>query len=197
MKDMLAGFLLIFFVGIFTYTLLSDAKKTQFKRWCKMSINLERKHFIEREAKINDIDPDLIRAIIWVESRGDSNAISPTKCKGLGQVNKGNANFFGFEHKEMFEDDKNLLVMTRLLREAADYYNKRLAGTKKTTDCVTTWMLREYNKGRRVALNNFLAGKSYATLVMNVYQAIKSGNLEIVVKNKLTKIDLSKINGEA
>jgi len=197
MKDLLAGILFFVFIGLLTYGALDQGKKDQFKRWCKMSINFERKHIIERESKINEIDPDFVRAIIWIESQGDSNAISVTKCKGLGQINKGNANYFGYEHHEMFDDEKNLMVMLRLIKESRDFYQSEAAKLIRKQESLQEWILREYNVGRGVAMKNFLAGKSYAKMVLLAYKAIKSGTFQMSINNRVRKIDLAKINGEA
>lgn len=197
MKDLLAGLLFLGFVGLVTYGAISDGKKDQFKKWCRMSINFERKHILEREAKINDVDPDFVRAIIWVESQGDSKAISISGCKGIGQVNRGNAKYFGYEHLEMHDDEKNLMVMLRLIKEARDFYQGKTAGFLRQKESLNEWILREYNVGRGVATKNFLAGKSYAKAVMQVYNAIKSGSLTFETKGRIRKIDLAKINGEA
>lgn len=197
MKDLLAGILFFVFIGLLTYGALDQGKQDQFKRWCKMSINFERKHIIERESKINEIDPDFVRAIIWIESQGDSKAISVTGCKGIGQVNKGNAKYFGYEHKEMHDDEKNLMVMLRLIKESRDFYQGEAAKAIRKQESLQEWILREYNVGRGIAMKNFLAGKSYAKMVLLAYKAIKSGSFQMSINNRVRKIDLAKINGEA
>jgi soluble lytic murein transglycosylase-like protein len=190
-----AIFIMVFGFISFNYVLITENKKAEFWRWVKMSINLERKNYIHAEAKINDIDPDLIRAIIWIESQGESKAISETGCRGISQINRGNAIHFGYKHDEMHDDKKALQVMARLLKESRDYYysNNKL----KKQESLITWMLREYNVGREVARKNFLAAKSYAVLVNSVYEAIKKGTFQIVKNGKPHKIDIAKINGEA
>lgn len=195
---MLAGFaifIMVFGFVTFNYVLITENKKAEFWRWAKMSINFDRKRIIETESKINQVDPDLFRAIIWIESQGDSAAISPTGCRGIGQINKGNAKTFGHEHEDMHKDEFSIPISLRLIKESRDYYfsNKEL----KKKESLEEWILREYNVGRGVALKNFLAGKSYAKLVLLVYRAIKDGSLKVKINNKLVKIDLAKINGEA
>lgn len=187
MKDFLAGFMILVFIGVVTFAVVSEGKKNQFKQWCNVSISFSRKHVLEREAKINDIDPDFARAIIWVESRGDSTAVSKTGCKGIAQINRGNSVVFGHPHDEMHDDEKALPVMFRLIRESKNYWEKNI--DLKKQEPWETWVLREYSKGRRIASRNFLAGKSYARLVLEVYRAIKAGKFE--------EAKLSKINGEA
>ena len=152
-----------------------------------MSININRKHVLEREAIINDIDPDFARAIIWVESEGESKAISKTGCRGIAQINKGNSVYFGHAHDEMHEDEKALPVMFRLLKEARDYWENNK--TLKNKESWQMWVLREYAKGRGIAKKNFLAGQPYAYKVLQVYKAIKAGQFD--------QVKLEKINGEA
>lgn len=197
-EKVLAGFAIFIMVTgfvSFNYVLITENKKAEFWRWVKMSINLERKNYIHAEAKINDLDPDLIRAIIWVESQGDSKAKSPTGCRGISQINRGNAIHFGHNHDDMHDDEKALQVMARLLKESRDYYHSN--NKIKKQESLLSWMLREYNVGRGVARQNFLAAKSYAVLVNSVYEAIKKGTFQIVKNGKAHKINLAKINGEA
>lgn len=50
------------------------------------SIGPSREETIERVARDNKISPDLIRAIIWQESKGDPLAFSKSSCIGLMQI---------------------------------------------------------------------------------------------------------------
>ena len=195
---MLAGFaIFIMVIGFisFNYVVITENKKAEFWRWAKMSINSDRKRIIETESKINEVDPDFVRAIFWVESQGDSMAISKTGCRGVGQINRGNAHTFGYKHEDMHKDEISIPITLRLIKESTDYFysNKEI----KNKETLSEWILREYNVGRGVASRNFLAGKSYAKLVLLVYKAIKDGSFEVKINNKLVKIDLAKINGEA
>ena len=195
MKNLLAGFLFLFFIGFFIYGVFSESGNNNLKKWAAMTINFNRNHVIEREAALNNLDPDWLRATIFVESRGNSDAISPTGCRGITQINKRNAEYFGYSHKEMHDDEKALIVAARLTKEAEAFYHKSPA--IKKGESLNSWLAREYNKGRGVARHNFLAGLAYSRNLNKVYKAIKDGVSEVALNGKIEKIDLAKINGEA
>lgn len=194
MKEVLSMFVMIAGFTLLIWACLSQSKKIELKRFYMTKVNFGRIDFLEREAKINGFDPDFGRAIIWVESRGNSDAISPTGPRGIAQITRANARYFGYQHEDMHNDEKAIQVMFRLLHEAREYYKKEKTLHKED---VKKYILREYNKGRSFATRNHLAGVSYARQVLYVYEAIKKGNSFVYIGGEKHKIDLSKINGEA
>lgn len=195
MKERIAAVLLVLFLVIFTCAMRQQSKINFKRSWINMTVNFNRKRIIEREAKLNKLDPDWLRAIIFIESRGDSSAISETGCRGITQINRGNAKYFGYEHEEMHDDEKALIVAARLNKESRDYYKTNPKLQKQESE--QTWLAREYSKGRGKALNNFLVGLDYARNLIKVYQAIKAGAQLVSLNGRIEKIDLDKINGEA
>lgn len=190
MKAVLAMFVMISGLVLMTIGALDQGKNFKFKKFCSLLMKETRLTALQREAVINDIDPDLMLAIIFVESRGDSEAVSSANAKGIAQIMKANAKYYGFEHKEMFEDDKNLQVAYRLLYEAREYHKKN-----KLKEDQLQFMLREYTAGRFNVLRNHLAGLSYAKLVKHVYKAIKERKDYVIIEGKKHKIDYNKLKG--
>lgn len=190
MKTVLAFLIMVLGLFALTTTALDQGNKFKFKKFCSLLMKETRLSVLQREAVINDIDSDLMLAIIFVESRGNSEAVSSANAKGIAQIMKANAKYYGFEHKEMFEDDKNLQVAYRLLYEAREFHKKN-----KLKENQLQFMLREYTAGRSNVLKNHLAGLSYAKLVKHVYAAIKERKDYVIIEGKKHKIDYNKLKG--
>jgi soluble lytic murein transglycosylase-like protein len=110
---------------------------------------------IEREAAINSIEPDLIRAIIKVESDWKSDAVSHKNCRGLMQVNPEHLKYFGFKSVEdLHDDEKNIMAGARLLREELDRFGNEFDA------------LRAYNCGSPKIRKGSSCGISYAKEVL-------------------------------
>jgi tape measure domain-containing protein len=69
---------------------------------------------IEESARKNGVDPDIIRAIMSIESQGHWNAVSPAGAKGLMQLMPGTAKRFGVQN--IFDPAQNIEGGTRFLR---------------------------------------------------------------------------------
>lgn len=109
---------------------------------------------IEREAKVNNVSPELIRAIIRVESNWDSKAVSPVGAMGLMQVMPEHLRYFGYKKQDLFEPEKNIAAGVRLLREELDRFGNEHDA------------LRAYNCGSPRAKRS-RCGESYARRVIN------------------------------
>lgn len=71
--------------------------------------------WIEEAAGLYSLDPDLIRAIIEVESGGDPNAVSPKGAQGLMQLMPETSLLLGVENP--FDPRENILGGARYLRD--------------------------------------------------------------------------------
>jgi soluble lytic murein transglycosylase-like protein len=110
---------------------------------------------IEREAAINDLDADLIRAIIKVESDWKSDAVSHKDARGLMQVMPEHLKYFGFKSvNDLHDDEKNIMAGTRLLREELDRFGNEVDA------------LRAYNCGSPRIRKGSSCGISYAKKVL-------------------------------
>lgn len=108
---------------------------------------------IQRESIINDIRPELIRAIIQVESGGNPDAVSPKNCKGIMQINPEHLSYFGYSEPDLFDVERNIIAGTRLLREELNRFGGEFDA------------LRAYNCGSPKARKS-TCGTGYARRVL-------------------------------
>lgn len=108
---------------------------------------------IEREAQINGIEPELVKAIIHVESRGKHDAVSHKGARGIMQVMPEHLDYFGYKQGDLFDVEKNIMAGTRLLREELNRFGNEHDA------------LRAYNCGSPRAKKNKHCGTHYVKLV--------------------------------
>lgn len=80
--------------------------------------------YIYEEADKKNVDVALIKAIITQESKGDKDAISPTGCKGLGQICQ--------EHKgvDLFDAEQNIIITVGYIRWLLESFKEYSNGMK-------------------------------------------------------------------
>lgn len=91
-------------------------------------------HIVDQQARVNHVDPNLVKAVIAVESGGDPSAISTAGAMGLMQLMPGTAHSLGISNP--WDPEQNVA-----------------AGTKHLSD-----LLREYNGNISLALAAYNAG---------------------------------------
>jgi soluble lytic murein transglycosylase-like protein len=69
------------------------------------------------------IDPAIIRAIAWVESRNNPNAVSKAGARGLLQVMPDTARKIGCDPARLFEPEYNVMCGTRYLEIMLDHFH--------------------------------------------------------------------------
>jgi len=114
------------------------------------------------------LDPDLIGAVIWQESRGDRLAarfeprINDTSY-GLMQILLGTARSLGFAGSvpELLEPSTNIMLGAQYLRSRFDLYGDlRLS-------------LASYNSGSPIPTNGLLVNENYVKVVLGHLAALK------------------------
>ena len=131
---------------------------------------------ILRAAAIHDLDPDLVKAVVWAESRFNPQAISPKRAIGLMQVLPSTASAIGFKSvddtplEHLLQDPwVSLLVGTRYLSRQLAYFGGR-----------TDLALAAYNAGpgavERAGMRvpNYPETQAYVRQVMAFYAATKA-----------------------
>jgi len=123
---------------------------------------------IQAAASIWGLDPDLIGAIIWQESKGDPLAarfeprINDTSY-GLMQLLLGTARSLGFAGSvpELLEPSTNIMLGAQYLRSRFDLYGDlRLS-------------LASYNSGSPIPTNGLLVNENYVKVVLGHLAALK------------------------
>jgi hypothetical protein len=78
-------------------------------------------------AKDNDLNPSLLAAVAFEESRFDPRAVSRKGARGLLQVMPATGKRLGVDPGDLFDPDTNLQVGARYLRELVDRFGGDLA----------------------------------------------------------------------
>ncbi len=90
----------------------------------QVSNNLQKKDgldpIIEEAARTYGVEPELIRAVIEVESGGNPGAVSPAGAQGLMQLMPATGVELGV--KDPFDPAQNIMAGTRYLRQLMDRY---------------------------------------------------------------------------
>ena len=115
--------------------------------------------YISESSVKNDISPELIKAIIWKESRYDPEAIGSAGEVGLGQFKPIAAEDVGLEISKMKNPEVAISGIAKLLA----LNRKRFSGSMWDS-------LRAYNVGAGKAKQNKGAGLSYAADIV-IYAA--------------------------
>lgn len=82
------------------------------------------KIILEAAAKFN-LDPNLIRAVIWKESAGRSRAVSSAGARGLMQLMPGTAARYGVRSDELYNPRKNIMAGSAYLADLLQKFGGR------------------------------------------------------------------------
>ena len=119
---------------------------------------------IRQEAKNADIEPELLRAVIVVESGFDVNAVSSAGAKGLMQLMPRTAVVYGVE--DVFDAEQNIRGGARYLRDLIDRYDDYelvLAAYNAGEDAVEKY-------GKKIP--PYAETRRYVPKVMNIYNKL-------------------------
>ena len=75
---------------------------------------------VDGYSEIHELDPDLVRAVIYVESGGNPRAVSPKGASGLMQLMP--QSFVELGDEERFDPETNISSGTRYLRQMLDRF---------------------------------------------------------------------------
>jgi soluble lytic murein transglycosylase-like protein len=81
-------------------------------------------HIIEEHARVHDISPELVRAVIQVESGFNPRAVSPKGAMGLMQLMPATATQYGVANP--FDPAENIRAGVAYLRRLLDRYSNRV-----------------------------------------------------------------------
>jgi soluble lytic murein transglycosylase-like protein len=124
-------------------------------------------HHLRAASKANDIDYELLKALIATESGFDAKAVSPKGAMGLMQVMPETAQRYGITGK-LFDPATNIKAGTKYLRYLIDLFPGRL-----------DLALAAYNAGEGAVIRagkqvpNFKETQNYVKTVMQLYEMLK------------------------
>lgn len=94
---------------------------------------IEHQHLISREAKLRQVDPNLVAAVINVESHWRASAVSPKGASGLMQLMPGTAawaaekaGISSFEQQDLFKPEVNIQLGTWYLSNLLQVFKQNL-----------------------------------------------------------------------
>jgi len=99
--------------------------------WGEVLYPLEYQESIIKYSKINNLDPNLVCAVIYTESRFNADSVSGAGAKGLMQIMPGTGRGIAERLGEspmgnLLDPDTSIRYGTRYLREQLDQYNNDL-----------------------------------------------------------------------
>ena len=121
------------------------------------------KSLIRSAARDNDLDPELLIALVYVESGGNSRAVSPKKASGLTQLMAGTAKDLGVTN--VFDPRQNISGGARYLKQQIDSFGQ------------VSLALAAYNAGpTRVKKRNSLPSETqrYIEKVLQIKRALEA-----------------------
>lgn len=118
---------------------------------------------IQHYSNLHNVDPNLTRAVIYVESAGNVRAISPKGARGLMQLMPGTASDMGVENA--FDPAQNIFGGTRYLGRQLDAFGS------------LDLALWAYNAGPESVKRKHLPGetRNYIPSVMRIKRLLDSG----------------------
>jgi soluble lytic murein transglycosylase-like protein len=124
------------------------------------------KPFIEEASVTFGVPPELIHAVITVESNYNQLAVSPKGARGLMQIMPATATRFGSTGN--FDPRQNILTGSRYLRWLLDYFNDDLELTIAAYNAGEGAVMRA---GRKIP--RFTETENYVPKVLSVYRKAK------------------------
>jgi soluble lytic murein transglycosylase-like protein len=124
------------------------------------------KPFIQEASVTFGVPPELIHAVITVESNYNQLAVSPKGARGLMQIMPATASRFGSNGN--FDPRQNILTGSRYLRWLLDYFNDDIELTIAAYNAGEGAVMRA---GRKIP--RFTETESYVPKVLSVYRKAK------------------------
>lgn len=162
------------FAGVESPTLLLEAEKSAVQQSVSIlatahyldTIPPTFKPFIEEASATFRVPPELIHAVITVESNYNQLALSPKGARGLMQIMPATATRFGSNGN--FEPRQNILTGSRYLRWLLDYFNNDIELTIAAYNAGEGAVMRA---GRKIP--RFTETENYVPKVLSVYRKAK------------------------
>lgn len=149
---------------------------------------------VQKYAMLNGIDPDLVHAVIQIESGYDYTAVSPAGAKGLMQLMDATADSLGVMN--VFDPKENIRAGTAYLAKMLDKYDGNL-----------DFALAAYNAGPTVVDNHkgVPAYKETKNYIKKIKKLMNGGNatpsysyesVESREQEKKTNLTWDRVNGK-
>lgn len=116
-------------------------------QWRRANIESSQDRNILAASKKHGVDPALIKAVIWRESRFDPRARGTKGERGLMQIMEGTGLEWAGAQKVSFYSEHVLMDASRNI-DCGTWYLGKLLGRYKRTDDPVPYALADYNAGR-------------------------------------------------
>lgn len=122
------------------------------------------KSYIERYSREFGVDPDLVSAVLYIESRGDPNIISARGALGLMQITPSTARSLGI--KDILDPEENIRAGVKYIAQLIRKYDEHSA-------------LQAYNAGTSIFDDNRIPRetKRFVEQVLSVRSLLKGGKI--------------------
>ena len=116
-------------------------------QWRRANIESSQDRNILAASKKHGVDPALIKAVIWRESRFDPRARGTKGERGLMQIMQGTGQEWADAQKVSFYSEHALMDASRNI-DCGTWYLRKLLGRYQRTDNPVPYALADYNAGR-------------------------------------------------
>ena len=124
--------------------------------------------YVERYAARYDVDPDLVRAIIYAESKGDPSVVSHVGAQGLMQLMPVTADFMGIE--DPFDPEENIRAGVKYISWLVKYHSDQ-----DEKSLLWAWNAGPGKYGKRIIPNET---RKFIVEVLSVKSFLKEGRIE-------------------
>lgn len=180
------------FKGIIVFALVvalivASAYSILHSRWFgKLLFPLPHQEIIFKEAQKHDLDPYLVSAVIYVESKFDSKALSASGAMGIMQIMPSTGKWVaeklgleGFQEEDLYDIETNITIgcwyLANLRQEFGNNLIIMLAAYNGGRGNVKLWLQEERWTGEHSTIEQipFPETKNYVVRVMAAYKEYK------------------------
>ncbi len=103
--------------------------------------------YIKEASKLTGVSENIIKAVIFVESRGKPEEVSNMGAQGLMQLMPDTAQIYGLSYENITDPRKNILAGTKYLKDLIETFDGDLEFALAGFNCGPSRMLLPFKKG--------------------------------------------------